>query len=301
MSNPLVSIIVLNFNSEQKTKLCLESLNKSVYSPLNIIVVDNSTRKSSTAYVKEIANKHSLDFIHLTENNGYAAANKVGVDLAMEKNAEYIFVLNNDTIVDPDCISNMVSTMEIDKSIAISGPILYDLEYQNNSFMKTDKVQSCGLRINSFTGRTVSNSNNINDKISEHPIISGAALMIRKSIIEEFGFMKDYFFLYYEETDYCLSLKKENPNIKICTINNAYIWHESSNNIDEKLYSLYYSHRNKIIFMRKHFSKTFPVFLCFLFIFSIPKKIIKNNNSAFIKALYKATRDGLLNRIHGRI
>lgn len=301
MTNPLVSIIVLNFNSEQKTKLCLESLNKSSYSPLHVIVVDNSTSKSSTASVKEYANKYSYDFIQLTENNGYAAANKVGVDLALKKKSEYVFVLNNDTIVDPHCISTMVSTMEDDKSIAISGPILYDLEYQHNSYKKTERIQSYGLRINRFTGKTLSNSINFIDKISEHPLISGAALMIRRNIIERFGFMKEDFFLYYEETDYCFSLKKEMPNIKICTINNAFIWHESSNNIDEKIYSLYYSHRNKIIFMKKHFLNTFPVFLCFLFILSIPKKIIKMNNSLFINALYKATRDGLLGRIHERI
>ncbi|MGG3162557.1 glycosyltransferase family 2 protein [Geobacillus stearothermophilus] len=301
MDKPLVSIIVLNFNSEQKTEMCLESLLKLEYDPINIILVDNSTNINSANYVKELAKKHSIDFIQLRENKGYAAGNKAGVDLALEKNAKYILVLNNDTIVDPSCVSNLVNAMEEDEDIAICGPILYDLEYQDNGYRTTTNLQSSGLKINPYTGRTISNKSDLSLNVSEHPVISGAALMFRAEIIKSFGFMEEEFFLYYEETDYCYSIKKACPHLKICTINNAIVWHEPSNNIDEKIYSLYYSHRNKIIFMRKHFKQTYILFLCFLFFFSIPKKILKTKKIQFIKTIIKGTIDGLKGNIQERI
>ncbi|MGS2778932.1 glycosyltransferase family 2 protein [Robertmurraya sp. GLU-23] len=299
---PLVSVIILNFNSEQKTELCIRSLVDSKYSNLNVIIVDNSTNPLSSQSVEELARKYNFDFIRVNENKGYAEGNKIGVDFAINKEAEYVFVLNNDTIVHADCINLVVEAMEYDENIAVSGPILYNLNYTVDSYETTDILQSAGLKINPYTGRTISNSTSVNGDISEHPVISGAALMFRSNIIKEFGFMNGDFFLYYEETDYCLSLKKEFPTFKICTINSAMVWHEPSNNIDEKIYSLYYSHRNKIIFMRKHFKQTFPIFLVFLFLLSIPKKLLSyRSRPAYIRALFKATRDGLSGKILERI
>ncbi|MFS0821575.1 glycosyltransferase family 2 protein [Bacillus sp. 1P02SD] len=301
MESPLVSIVILNFNSDQKTKICIESITKLRYEPLEIIIVDNSTNSESAKKVEEISREHSFIFKRIHENMGYAAGNRVGVEIALGLNSDYVFILNNDTYLEENCITNIIEVMEQDKSICVAGPVIYDLVYGSDRTIKlTENLQSAGLKISSLSGVTTSDIHFDSSRFSEHPFISGAALMLRADIIKKHGFIDESFFLYFEETDYCFTLRDHDPLNKIVTVNDSKIWHETSSDIEEKIYSLYYSHRNKIVFMKKHFRGKFFFFLLYLFLLSIPKKmlkILKDNKKGYTKTLFKATVDGLRGRL----
>lgn len=293
MDTPLVSVVILNFNCHQKVEFCLDSIKKLKYDNLKVILVDNSTNSNSTEYIQKLAADNECIFIRSEENKGYAAGNKLGVDCAMVLGSQYILVLNNDTYLDENVINNLVQVMESDPLIWISGPVLYDLG-ENGDL--TDKIQSLGLKVDKITGKSVAYSNIPNVDFLEREFISGAALLFNRECIEKAGFIDEDFFLYYEETDYCYRLRRDFPNKKIGIVSQAKIWHEPSADIELKEYSLYYSNRNKIIFMKRHFKQTFTMFVFYYFLFSLPKKIIKYITSFrlnLLRVLFKSTCHGL--------
>lgn len=292
MYQPLVSIVILNFNSEIKTKLCIESIKKLKYKNVIVILVDNSTIKKSTESIKKIATENGYMFIRSEENMGYAAGNKLGVEYALQVKSDYVFILNNDTYLEPSSINKLVEVMESDKSIWICGPVLKDLDHVG---VLSNNVQSAGFSMNKITGKSNANTDIFEQKFTEYDFVSGAALMIRRDCLIEEGFMKEDFFLYYEETDYCYNIKWNHSEKKIGIANEAVIWHEPSSDIEQKEYSLYYSNRNKIIFMNRHFKQTFWLFVVYYFFVSLPKKILKyliSSKLNMLRVLFKSICHG---------
>src|SRR5215470_14085112 len=100
---PLVAVVVLNWNGCNETLACLESLIKLSYPPCDLIVVDNGSTDNSVAAVR--SKYPNVEVIQTGKNLGYAGGNNVGIRRALEKGAQYILILNNDTRVSPDAIS----------------------------------------------------------------------------------------------------------------------------------------------------------------------------------------------------
>ena len=123
MTSPLVIFVVLNFNRREDTLQCISSLAQNTYNNQKIILLDNS---SSDGSVEAVAARFpEVQIIPLQQNLGYAGNNNVGIDEAMRQKAEWIFVLNEDTILAPDCVAQLISVGESDPSIGIVGPMVY--------------------------------------------------------------------------------------------------------------------------------------------------------------------------------
>ena len=248
---PLLSIILVNWNRSQDTLNCIQSIVASTYPNFNIIVVDNGSCDDSLMELRQNQSKFIL--LEAGSNLGFTGGNNLGIRHALAHGADYVFILNNDTVIANDCIEKMISAAENDKSIGIITPkILY---YTNRKL-----VWFGGAKYNSrfITGRLVGygiiDSGQF-DSEQEIPWATGCAMLIRKKVIESVGLLDDHFFAVAEDLDYSLRMREKGH--RIYYLPSAVIWHKesiSAGGSDAPQY-VYYQTRNFLI-LRKKWAKT---------------------------------------------
>ncbi len=244
---PLVSIIVLNYNGREDTLACLRSLEHLTYRNANVIVVDNASSDGSEAAIR--AAHPALTFIQTGANLGFTGGNNVGIRHALENGADYVLLLNNDTIVAPDFISVMVEVMEQNPDIGVVGPMIY-------YFSAPETIWSAGGKIDWTRGLTSMVGVNEEDKSQyglsprQTDFVTGCALMAKRAVWEKAGLLDDKFFMYYEETEWCVRATR--AGYKIMLIPAAMIWHKIS--LEARATSprtYYYMTRNRLLFLHR--------------------------------------------------
>jgi GT2 family glycosyltransferase len=257
---PEISLIVLTWNNYQDTRECLESLKEITYSNCKIIVADNgSTDKSGERLKKEFP---QYTFIRNGSNLGFAEGNNVGIRYGLKHGADYVLLLNNDTIVDPGFLEPLVGIAEADDQIGVVGPMNY--------FYDAPKViQSIGAGINLWKGsHSIIGIREVDKGQYNQPMevdyVSGAALLVKRQMMEDIGLLDPDYFLYNEEVDWCY--RAAEVGYKIVAVPMSKIWHKisSSSGGTNSPLSTYYLTRNRILFMRKHARiYHWPTFLLF--------------------------------------
>jgi GT2 family glycosyltransferase len=111
MSGPFVINVILNTNRKDDTLACLDSISHSTYSNQKTIVLDNASQDGSLDAIRTAY--HDVQVLGLKENLGYAGNNNVGIREALARDAKWIFVLNEDTILAPDCLEQLVNVAEV--------------------------------------------------------------------------------------------------------------------------------------------------------------------------------------------
>ena len=120
--NPSVVAVVLNWNGLEDTLTCLDSLASLRYSPVSILVVDNGSRLSPRSAVA--AAHPAVTVLENPRNLGYAGGNNVGLRWALEHGADFVWVLNNDTVVEPDALDALVAAaLRHPRAAAIGGKV----------------------------------------------------------------------------------------------------------------------------------------------------------------------------------
>ncbi len=116
---PMVYIILLNWNGWKDTVECVESCRKLSYPDVRIVIVDNGSTDGSETRLRE--RFPDLELIQTGANLGFAGGNNVGIRYALEKGAEYVWLLNNDTIADAEALSALVQAAEDDQTVGMVG------------------------------------------------------------------------------------------------------------------------------------------------------------------------------------
>ena len=246
MSNPLIYIVILNTNRRDDTLACLDSLSKSTYKALKIIVLDN---KSSDGSVDAISSAFpDVELVNLTENHGYAGNNNVGIEKAIRQGADWVLVLNEDTILDPGCLAELIKVGESDPKIGIVGPMVY---HHN----EPDVIQSAGGVLGKYWQSQHLGQNELyqNQFQEPHPVewISGCAILVRKAVIEQAGMLDARFFIYWEETEWCIRTARN--GWQIIHVPQARIWHKGvQRDYQPKPSFTYYGTRNHLLTLSKH-------------------------------------------------
>ena len=187
MSAPKVSIIIVNYNGKELLQKCLDSLLKVNYDNFEIILVDNNSTDGTVELVTK--NYPSLIIIKLDSNKGFAEPNNVAAKISKGK---YLLFLNNDTVVTPNFISEMVKVMETDKKIAICQSLL--LKPDGSVDSSGDFIDHLGVVYNSKTKI---------DEIREVSSARGASMLVRSDIFEKLDGFDQKFFVTFEDVDLC--------------------------------------------------------------------------------------------------
>ena len=219
---PSVYVIVLNWNNYPYTLGCLASLEKLDYPNYHIIVVDNGSTDDS---VRRIRNAYpSVTLLKIEGNVGFAGGNNVGIRYALEQGADYVWLLNNDTRVDPNALTAMVSVAERDPKAGAVGAVLYYMD-------EPERVQAWGGgRVSLWWG--ISRHFTAPVPVERIHYITGASLLIRREALEEVGLLDEGFFMYWEDADFGFRLRK--AGWKIAVASSARVWHKESASLGKR-------------------------------------------------------------------
>jgi GT2 family glycosyltransferase len=246
MSQPRVATVILNTNRRDDTMACLVSLHKGDYPNHTIIVLDNASTDGSVEAI-HIAFPR-VEIIALSENRGYAGNNNVGIAAALARGADWVLVLNEDTLLAPDCISTLVEVGEQDARIGIVGPMVYHADEPN-------VIQSAGGWMDARwrAGHLGQNEADRGQFTEPHDVvwISGCAIMVRRAVIEQVGMLDDRFFYYWEETEWCMRARK--ACWRIVHAPAAKLWHKGVRRDYRPGPNVaYYGVRNRFMLLAKH-------------------------------------------------
>jgi GT2 family glycosyltransferase len=265
---PLVSIITINYNQLQLTLDLLKSLRQITYPNVEVIVVDNASAQNPKETIS--TQFPEVKVIVSEKNLGFAGGNNLGI---VQAKGEYLLFLNNDTEVDPGFIEPFIQLFETNPQAgAASSKILY--------FESGEIIQYAGsTRINPFTGRNqrvghLEKDCGQHDTLRETDLAHGAAMMVPRKVIDKVGMMPEFFFLYYEEVDWCETIKR--GGYKIFYVPASKVYHKESMSIGKKsTLKTYYMTRNRLLFMRRNTEGVEKIsWILFFLFFSLPKNLL---------------------------
>jgi hypothetical protein len=276
---PKVSIVSINYNQPQVTAEMIKSLQQITYPNTEIIIVDNGSPEHTC---KEIEHEFTgVKFIYLEKNLGFAGGNNEGFKHATGK---YILMLNNDTEVDKDFLQPLVEQMENNPKIGIISPKIYYYHHDNLiQYAGTSKINHITSRGRHFGNKEQDNGQYNTASETYYP--HGAAMLFRKSLLDEIGLMYDGYFLYYEEYDFAERVKKQGYSIWFEPKSKIYHKESVSTGKNSPL-KTYYMTRNRLLFLRRNVSGiTFLLAILYFFALAYPKNFIKH----LIKGEFKHT------------
>lgn len=245
-----VFCIILNWDGKRYLKSCLDSVFASSYKNLTVVLVDNFSKDGSSEFVKKNYKKAVL--IQNRSNLGWTGGNNKGIRYALKKNADFIFILNNDTMVDKKCIEELVKEIVKKDDIGIVGPKIY----LNTNGKKTKRISFAGGKFtsNRYFGVHIGNNkidNGAYDKVQKTEFITGAAIMIKSEVFKKIGLFDDKYFIYYDEADFCMRAKRQ--DYEILYVPSAYVYHAFSGTVElNSPFQNYYTTRNHYLFVEKN-------------------------------------------------
>ena len=221
MNQPRVSIIILNWNGVEDTIECLESLRRITYPNYEVIVVDNASSGNDVEVLKE----GYADYIHLIANDknyGYSEGNNIGMRYALSKGADYVLLLNNDTIVDAEFLSELVRVTEEDSRAGLlAGKVYY--------YASPTKLQTVGGKINWWIGRikNCGEQEDIGqfDQVAERDFVYATAMLVKREVMERISLLDAAFFFGIEEFDYCTRAIR--AGFKVVYVPKSKVWHKA--------------------------------------------------------------------------
>ncbi len=204
----MISVIIVSWNAKKYLEQCLQSIRScSDASAAEIIVVDNASTDGSPEIVRERFSDVKL--ICNSDNLGFAKANNIGIG---QSHGKYLFLINSDVVVYPNCFSSITNYMEAQPQIGLLGPRItgFDGKVQRscmgypslwNLFCRAILLATLFPRFKVFNGYELSHW--AHDEVKEVDVINGCFWTVRREAIEEIGLMDENFFMYAEDIDWC--------------------------------------------------------------------------------------------------
>ncbi|MFM9328706.1 glycosyltransferase family 2 protein [Paenibacillus mesotrionivorans] len=221
--SPLVCIVLVNYNGFHDTVECIKSLKKISYDNYRIIVVDNGSTVQPDDSELLFIKSNSL-YIAGGQNLGFSGGNNIGIKHSKEYNPDYYLLLNNDTIVEKDFLSILVeaSIMNVDAGIVCGRINFYD---------NRDRLWFAGGKIDFRNIATkhcgyMDFDSEIYHQNSWVSFATGCLWLVPRGTVENVGLLNEDYFLYCEDTDYCLRVL--NFGLKILFVGKSRIYHKIS-------------------------------------------------------------------------
>lgn len=250
-----VAIILVNWNGKADTLDCLASLGKFKVKSLKlkVIVVDNGSTDDSVAVIGK--KFPGVEVIETGENLGFTGGNNIGIRRALEAGADFVWLLNNDTIVDRYALSALVDVCK-DASVGVAGSKIYFAaghEYHKDRYAKNDLGHVLWYAGGVIDWKNMYASHRGVDEIDtgqydraeDTPFVTGCSMMIRSDVIGKVGLLDERFFAYLEDVDFCLRAKK--IGYKLLYVPKSIVWHKNAgSSVVGSQTHQYYMTRNRL-------------------------------------------------------
>jgi hypothetical protein len=272
-----VIAVTLNWNNYPDTNDCIRSISNSTYPVHKIIVVDNGSTNDSMQKLEMMYHDNSImHFKYNKDNLGFACGINQGIRAAYDAGADYIFIINNDALVNSDCLERLVNVIQETPIIGIVGPRIF---YHDHP----EIVWQGGGFFNYFTGGNVVPEKNkkpykyTKDSV-DSSFLTGCIMLIRREVIDEVGYFDQDIYFYEEDVDFCL--RNIRHGFKLRYVPNAVSWHKVDG-IKISEFAFYHRAKSRIIVLRKNFSRSYYLYaLALHWILFTPYKIYQSFKSA---------------------
>ncbi|MDH5533362.1 MAG: glycosyltransferase family 2 protein [Candidatus Pacebacteria bacterium] len=258
-----ISIVIVHYNTEKETKECLDSLEKIKTNQnfkYDVILLDNASKIP----LKLKKNYTNFELIRSDSNLGFTGGNNLAVKYALEKhNSDYILLLNNDTIVDPDFLKNLYKCSKDHPKAGLVTPKIYfekNFEFYKQDYPMKERGNVIWYAGGSIDWKHLSADHRGVDEVdygqfedvSKVDFTTGCCLLISREIVETVGLLDDNLFLYSEDVDYSLRVKKAGYDLLYCP--QSVIWHKNagSSGGSGSPVQNYYQTRNRLWIAKRH-------------------------------------------------
>jgi GT2 family glycosyltransferase len=285
---PLISLVTINYNQAEMTRLFLESVRGLAYPNFEVVVVDNASSPALETQI-DLGTYPFVRLVRSEQNLGFTGGNNLGIEAAR---GDYFFIVNNDTELEANLLEELIKPFQQDPAIGVVCPKI-------RFFDAPHLVQFAGYGpMNMYTGTAHLVGFNQPDGPQYNvpattPFAHGCAMLVSRAVVERVGRFAERFFLYYEEIDW--SRRITDAGYLIQYQPTATIWHKESASVGrESTLRTYYLTRNRILFIRRHGSLAQRfVFSVFFAVAVLPKHVASyllrkqwHHAGAFLRATF---------------
>lgn len=279
--NSRLAVCILNWNGLAYTTACVESLLASTNQTCAIYILDNGSTVNEAEQLQKKFNDKIITY-RSKQNLGFAGGyNHLILQLLKNHSYDYYLLLNQDTIVTPDCLHQLSTYLDQHADVAVVGPKVLNAD---------NSIQSVGANVNLYTGKITSRHDDITNP-EPVDVIVGNCFMARASAIIQLGLFDPRYFAYYEEADWCVRARQ--AGFSCVVVPSAVIQHKKSGG-----FRTYLVVRNMIWFEKKIASAT-QLFLFWWYFWCkfIPERVKKGSS---LRELMAASIDGWLGLNKGK-
>lgn len=241
-----VFIVILTWNKKDLVLECLKSVLKCRSKhEVHYVVVDNH---STDGTVKEIEQKYPQIVILKNKSNlGWTGGNNTGILYSLKEETDFIIILSNDLVVEKNFIDTLIQPFE-DMRVGIVGPTIL-------TSPEKKIIKSAGYKFNKKLVAKPFGSGKKNEHLHAKnrmvEMVQGAAMGIRSEVFRKVGLLDDKFFIYFEESDFCMRTRK--AGYSIVAVANSIIYHiEAATTVFNSPFHTYYNTRNHLLFIEKY-------------------------------------------------
>jgi GT2 family glycosyltransferase len=243
---PKVAVIILAYNGCELTCACLDSLRASTYSQREIWVVDNASTDGTAEAVRSAYPE--VRWVALPDNRGYVGGNNAGIQAASAAGADLFFLVNNDTLLDPACLAELVQAQQRHPRAGLLGPMVYTWD-------QPPLISSAGGQVDWRHADAVNiglgepDQGQFPERVVD--FINGCGLMVTRQVVDQVGLLDERFFLYWEETDWAARVRQ--AGLECWFVPAAKMRHKAPIRVPAfNPTTLYYVTRNRLLYMALH-------------------------------------------------
>jgi GT2 family glycosyltransferase len=298
---PKFAVVLVNYNGLNDTRKCLDSLLKAELRGALVIVVDNGSNPDCSEII-------SSEFpwarvVRSALNTGWSGGNNIGIKEAKEFGANYVLLLNNDTVVSPDILIRMSLAFKANPTFSIIGPIIRYMD-EPDAVMTDGVVFNCSDTPGDFfTRQEVPISGSPTTSTIQVDIVNGCAICIDMKVITKIGLIDDRFFLIHEESEFCL--RAAESGFRCGILAEGLVWHKGSSTFKRagSWLQRYYSTRNLmlLLLMRRNSTRNSRGFIStwinyFKHVWYMYDIEMEENNRETAEAVVAGLADAMLGR-----
>jgi GT2 family glycosyltransferase len=249
-----VVTVVLNYRHYEDTQRCVASLQESTFLHHHILVVDNTEPAHKRSGLRPTLDPW-VELIDGGGNNGFAAGANIGIGRALELGAEFVWLVNPDVVVAPDTLAVLVETAERQSDAGVVGCRILDDQDPPRILFNGGVVDAARGGATSHRDQGAEDGT-VPDELLEVDHVTGACLLVRRSVLRRVGLMPEEYFLYFEVTDWCMRIRAAGWRMLVAPGTRV---RDVKQSTEGRLapYYIYYMLRNRVHFSKRFFDADF--------------------------------------------